>query len=184
MLLKIYLPLIFYVFWRTHFFNKMFYTITSDDLYLILASIASCNSKCNNTDTQLCCDGRTMTERGHEHIHCCGTESYNSLKYICCNEKLQKRKNNLLCCGGKNFFDNSEKACCSGTLNKRSKKGAGDACCGKEMYNTKYKLCCDGKIISTDLNINISHYCGKDVYNTLTHMCCGTTVNKIKSGYD
>ena len=95
---------------------------TSDGLHIILASIASCNSKCYNTDTHLCCDGMNVTERVHEHIHCCGTESYSSIEYLCCNKKLQKWKNNLRCCGGKNFFDDSEKACCSGTLNKKEQK--------------------------------------------------------------
>ena len=81
---------------------------------------------------------------------CCGTETYDSKRFICCGGNLQVKTNRKQMCCGNKTYNPEHFVCCDGHLNYARETGRSrrrrNVCCGKWTYDPREQICCSGQI--------------------------------------
>ena len=121
---------------------------------------------------QTCCYGRVL-KRGTPCQTCGGIPNPDPAAYICCNNKVLKRKPNGLyssCCGNA-VYNRLTQICCSGRVLQRSST---TRCCGSQVYDMKTHICCAQRAVKKRQHGIFSRCCSHGnrhtVYDYRSHM--------------
>ncbi|KAL1256646.1 hypothetical protein QQF64_012191 [Cirrhinus molitorella] len=112
-----------------------------------------------------------MSARPRLGEHCCGGQTLDPHKQICCNGHSHNKMNGNFCCGSEVYdHHNQSLRCCSGQLyNIKS----GQECCGNQLLQDNNQTCCSSSTNAIIYYTKQNHSCcGHYYYNTSLWSCC------------
>ncbi|KAG5837433.1 hypothetical protein ANANG_G00239200 [Anguilla anguilla] len=132
---------------------------------------------CPQSETQ--CGSILHPQRG---LHCCGEQTYDPDKDLCCAGHRWPGKRGMGCCGVQPYDPGDPKTkCCSGHLHSLQAGHHGKAqCCGVHLIANVSLQCCASaqKQLPYPRTPGLS-CCGHFQYNTTQHYCCAGHLRRV-----
>ncbi|XP_034024613.1 galaxin [Thalassophryne amazonica] len=127
-----------------------------------------CELKPYDRLNEICCQG-TISVKPVAKAECCGTESFDPDKQLCCgpNKRILERRSIKHQCCASDQFDPETKCCCpmNGTLHVVPYQ---PNCCAEES---------DEANITQGISQEVSSYCELKPYDRLNEICCQGTIS-------
>ena len=126
------------------------------------------------------CCGLPHFLRNGDVRFCCGDQSINLEKEICCEGKIIKGNPKKTTCCGAEAFNPRKKLCCNGRISDKHRLSCGDQQvddeddegphCASERFNSRNKMCCHNQLFDRGGKLYIAqelylHMNGAILYN-------------------